>query len=32
MAGDRYTHTSYIRTTPEALWEALTDADVARTY
>ena len=32
MASDRFVYTTYIRTTPEKLWEALFSAEFTRTY
>ncbi len=32
MAGSRFAYVTYIRTTPEQLWHALTDPDATRRY
>ena len=32
MAGDRFVYVTYIRTTPAALWQALTDAEFTRRF
>lgn len=32
MSNDRFVYVTYIRTTPEALWQALTDPDFQRRY
>jgi uncharacterized protein YndB with AHSA1/START domain len=32
MSGDRFVYVTYIRTTPDKLWEALTDPEFTRRY
>ena len=32
MTGDRFVYVTYIRTTPEKLWEALLSPEFTRTY